>query len=150
LDKPYKIPRSTLVLVYTAAYEVLLIERADSPGFWQSVTGSQDPGETLRVTAARELQEETGIEVAPEDLVDWRQRNVFSIYPQFRHRYAPGITHNTEHVFAWQCQGHVAVRLNPREHLAFVWLPWQEAATRVTSWTNRAVIERLGRMKSEP
>jgi dihydroneopterin triphosphate diphosphatase len=138
--RPYKIPRSTLVLVYTHALEVLLIERADSPGFWQSVTGSQDAGETLRETAARELFEETGIRAGAGDLINWRQRNVFSIYPQFLHRYPPGTTHNTEHVFALEVPAPVAVTLAPAEHTGSVWLPWPIAAEKVRSWSNRRVI----------
>ena len=100
---PHKIPFSVLVLIHTSALEVLLIERADHPGFWQSVTGSLDPGETLRQTAVREVFEETGIAVAPEDLDDWQVENRYEIYPFFRHRYPPGVTHNTEHVFGLPC-----------------------------------------------
>ncbi|MFO1415605.1 MAG: dihydroneopterin triphosphate diphosphatase [Burkholderiales bacterium] len=140
----YKIPISVLVLVHTPDLSVLLLERADHPGYWQSVTGSQDAGETLGQTAVRELREETGIDAdAWGGLVDWRMSNVFEIYAQWSHRYAPGTTHNTEHVFALCVPHEVPVRVAPREHLQHVWLPWREAAAKCFSWTNRAAIEAL-------
>lgn len=140
MAKPPKIPVSTLVVVHTPALEVLLIERADRPGYWQSVTGSQDPGETLPETAAREVGEETGIVVRPGDLVDWQVTNRYEIYPIWRHRYAPGVTHNTEHVFSLCVEAGTAVRLAPEEHLAWRWLPHEAAAREVFSWTNRQAI----------
>ena len=135
-----KIPVSALVVIHTPALDVLLIERADHPGFWQSVTGSQHEGETLRETAIREVGEETGLAVARFALEDWNLQNVFEIYPVWRHRYAPGVTHNTEHVFGLRVPGRLPVRLEPREHLSSLWLPWQEAAERVFSWSNRKAI----------
>ena len=141
---PVKIPISTLALVHTPDLRVLLIERADAPGFWQSVTGSQEPGETLIETANRELYEETGLRAAAYGgLVDWRISNVYEIYPRWRHRYAPGITHNTEHVFALEVPEPVAVTLDPREHRGHVWLPWEEAAAKCFSWSNRDAIRML-------
>jgi dATP pyrophosphohydrolase len=137
---PHKIPVSTLVVIYTPQLDVLLLERADHPGFWQSVTGSQDEGETLAQTAAREVAEETGIEASRNELADWNLQNVFEIYPVWRGRYAPGVTHNTEHVFGLRVPGRVAVRVEPREHLAAEWVPWREAADRVFSWSNRKAI----------
>jgi dATP pyrophosphohydrolase len=140
----HKIPVSTLVVVYTADFRVLLIERADAPGYWQSVTGSQEPGETLLATATRELREETGIDAARHGGVrDWQMSNVYEIYPRWRHRYAPGTTQNTEHVFALEVPEPVPVRLEPREHRAFQWLPHEAAATACFSWTNRDAIRRL-------
>ena len=139
----YKIPVSTLVVVHTPALEVLLLDRADHPGFWQSVTGSQHPGEELRETAIREVQEETGIEAGRFDLEAWNLQNVYEIYPVWRHRYAPGVTHNTEHVFGLRLPGRVPVAVAPREHLAAAWLPWREAAERVFSWSNRNAILKL-------
>ncbi len=136
----HKIPVSTLVVIYTPALEVLLLERADRPGFWQSVTGSQDAGETLRQTAIREVAEETGIDAERHALTDWNLRNVYEIYPIWRHRYAPGVTQNTEHVFGLRLRVKVPVRVAPREHLASLWLPWSEAASRVFSWSNRKAI----------
>ena len=136
----HKIPVSTLVVIHTPALDVLLLERADRPGFWQSVTGSQDPGETLAQTAAREVLEETGIRAADHRLEDWNLQNVFEIYPVWRGRYAPGVTHNTEHVFGLRVPAGLPVRVEPREHLAAQWLPWREAADRVFSWSNRKAI----------
>jgi dihydroneopterin triphosphate diphosphatase len=138
--KPYKIPRSTLVLIYNDANEVLLIERADHPGYWQSVTGSQDEGETLQQTATREVMEETGIDAHAFELTDWQKQNEYEIYAIWRHRYAPGVTHNTEHIFGLRVQGRVPVTLNPREHLQHVWLPIDKAAAMCFSWTNRDAI----------
>ena len=140
----HKNPVSTLVLVYTADLRVLLLERADFPGFWQSVTGSQEDGESLLQTASRELKEETGIDAADYGgIVDWKVSNVYEIYPRWRHRYPEGTTHNTEHVFALELARPVPVRVNPREHLSHVWLPWQEAAPKCFSWSNREAIEAL-------
>ncbi len=138
-----KIPVSTLVVIHTAALDVLLIERADRPGFWQSVTGSQDPGETLRETAAREVGEETGIVARPGDLDDWMITNAYEIYPVWRHRYAPGVTHNTEHVFGLRLPVPQPVTLAPREHLRYAWLPWEAAAERCFSPSNAAAIRML-------
>jgi dATP pyrophosphohydrolase len=140
LPAPYKIPVSTLVVIHTPALEVLLLERADHPGFWQSVTGSQHEGEALRDTAIREVGEETGIDATRHKLEEWNLQNVFEIYPVWRHRFAPGVTHNTEHVFGLEVPGPVPVKVAPREHLSAVWLPWNEAAERVFSWSNRKAL----------
>lgn len=140
----YKTPISTLVLVYTPDLRVLLLERADFHGHWQSVTGSQEPGESLVETATRELREETGIDAsAYGGVVDLGVTNEYEIFPQWRHRYPAGTTHNTEHVFALEVPAPVPVILNPREHLAQEWLLWQEAAPKCFSWSNRAAIEQL-------
>ena len=143
----YKIPVSTLVVIHTPALEVLLLERADHPGFWQSVTGSQHEGEALRDTAIREVGEETGIDARKYPLEAWNLQNVFEIYPVWRHRFAPGVTHNTEHVFGLEVPGKLPVRVAPREHLAAQWLPWDEAAERVFSWSNRKAILMLPERK---
>ena len=138
-----KQPVSVLVVIHSATLDVLLLERADHPGYWQSVTGSRDGDETLRETALREVGEETGLEAARYDLTDWQQQNEYEIYPHWRHRYPPGVTRNTEHVFSLQVPRDVDVRLAPREHLDYVWLPWQEAAATVFSPSNRAAILQL-------
>jgi dATP pyrophosphohydrolase len=142
-----KIPVSTLVVIHTPKLEVLLLERADHPGFWQSVTGSQHEGEALRDTAIREVGEETGLDAARYRLEAWNLQNVFEIYPVWRHRFAPGVTHNTEHVFGLEVPEAVPVRVEPREHLASLWLPWNEAADRVFSWSNRKAILMLPERK---
>ena len=144
--RPFKIPRSVLVVIHTPALDVLLIERADKPGYWQSVTGSLDAeDEALDVTARREVLEETGIDVDRVGgvLRDWQQQNVYEIYATWRHRYAPGVTHNTEHVFGLTVPAGTPVVLNPREHLSHVWLPWPEAAARCFSPSNAEAIRRL-------
>jgi dATP pyrophosphohydrolase len=143
---PYKIPVSTLVVVHTPELRVLLLERADYPLQWQSVTGSQEPGETLAETAQRELKEETGLDAAAfGGVIDWQQQNVYEIFLRWRHRYAPGTTHNTEHVFGLEVPSPIAVTLNPEEHVRYEWLPWEEAAAKCFSWSNRAAIEELPR-----
>src|ERR1035437_1191565 len=101
--KHYKQPVSVLVVIYTTEREVLLLERADHPGYWQSVTGSRDAEETLVETAIREVREETGLDVRQYALTDWQSKNVYEIYPQWRYRYPPDITYNTEHVFGVVC-----------------------------------------------
>ena len=144
--RPYKIPRSVLVVIHTPALEVLLIERADRPGYWQSVTGSLDAeNEALAATARREVLEETGIDIdaAGGVLQDWQQRNVYEIFATWVHRYAPGVTHNTEHVFGLTVPAGTPVVLAPREHLAHQWLPWAEAAVRCFSPSNAQAICQL-------
>lgn len=139
----YKIPISVLVVIHTPDLQVLLIERADRPGFWQSVTGSQDEGETLRETAVREVAEETGLDAQAGVLTDWQMRNDFEIYQEWRWRYAPGVTHNTEHVFGLCMPRPVPVRLSPREHVAYEWMPYDRAAEKVFSWSNAKVLREL-------
>ena len=145
----FKIPESVLVVIHTTDLEVLLLDRADKPGFWQSVTGSKDAlDEPLLETCRREVAEETGIEIgdAPvhaDCLRDWHMRNVYDIYPEWQARYAPGVTRNTEHVFGLVVPRDQAIRLAPREHLRFEWLGWSAAADRCSSPSNAAAIRRL-------
>ena len=147
----YKIPVSVLVVVHTPALEVLLLERTEPPGFWQSVTGSQEEGETLLATAVREMKEETGLDIAPEALANWDKQNEFEIFRRWRNRYAPGVTHNTEHVFSLQVPGPVPVTLDPGEHTRYEWLPWREAAERVFSWSNAEALRELQqRVRRDP
>lgn len=145
----YKIPESVLVVVHTAALDVLLIRRADSADvFWQSVTGSKDAlDEPCEATALREVQEETGIDAFGPGCIlrDWNLENVYSIYPQWLHRYAPGVLLNTERVFSLEVPADTPVRLNPREHTAFAWWPWREAAERCYSPSNAEAILLLPR-----
>jgi dATP pyrophosphohydrolase len=139
----YKIPVSVLVLVHTPELEVLLLERADRPGFWQSVTGSQHEGESLAETAVRELREETGLDAGCYEFTDWHKQNCFEIYRTWRSRYAPGVTHNLEHVFGLCLPRTLPVTLEPQEHLRYEWLPWEAAAQKVFSWTNAEAIQEL-------
>lgn len=140
----YKTPISALVLIHTADLQVLIMERADKAGFWQSVTGSIEAGETPFDAALREVQEETGIDAGQYDLSDWQCSNVYDIYPHWRHRYAPGITQNTEHIFGLELPQPVPIQLEPTEHLRYEWVDWRVAAKRVFSWTNVDALRKLG------
>jgi len=138
-QRPFKIPESVLVVIYTPALDVLLIERADGMEHWQSVTGSKDRlDEPWAETAAREVVEETGIDVAAPGcaLTDWCLENVYDIWPQWRHRYAPGVVFNRERVFGLCVPADTPVMLSPREHVAHQWLPWRDAADRCFSASN--------------
>jgi len=147
----HKIPESVLVVIHTPALDVLLIERADKAGYWQSVTGSKDTlDEPLVETCVREVGEETGIVIGSgavplAALRDWQLVNLYEIYPVWRHRYAPGVTHNTEHVFGLAVPPGTPVTLNPREHLRYEWLPWREAADRCFSPSNAEAVLQLPR-----
>jgi dATP pyrophosphohydrolase len=165
VETNFKIPESVLVVIYTINLEVLLIERADKPGFWQSVTGSKDTLlESLMETAAREVKEETGIviedfhslkgigqsrkentasTIPTANLCDWKLSNVYEIYPVWRHRYAPGITHNTEHAFGLLVPRDIPITLAPREHVNYLWLPYREAADKCFSPSNAEAILQL-------
>lgn len=135
-----KKPVSVLVLIHTPDLQVLLLERTAHPGFWQSVTGSQEDDEELHDTARREAQEETGIVAAPEALIDWHISNRYEIFREWRHRYPEGISHNTEHVYSLCVPRATHVATAPDEHLTHLWLPWKEAADKVFSWSNRDAI----------
>jgi dihydroneopterin triphosphate diphosphatase len=149
--RPFKIPESVLVVIHTRELDVLLLERADAPGFWQSVTGSKDtPLESLIATCVREVGEETGIAIGSPAiplaaLVDWQLANVYDIYPQWQHRYAAGVTRNTEHVFGLCVPRDTPVRPAPREHLQYAWLDWRAAADRCFSSSNAEAILQLPR-----
>jgi dATP pyrophosphohydrolase len=142
----YKIPQSVLVVIYTPALDVLLIKRADADDFWQSVTGSKDtPEEPFVQTAVREVHEETGLDCSPgsplaKGLHDWSLENVYDIYPRWRHRYGPGVTRNTEHLFGLCVPTQLPIRLSPREHTAHQWLPYQQAAQACFSPSNAEAI----------
>ena len=143
----YKQPVSVLVVIYAAAPltgpDVLLLERADFPGSWQSVTGSREGNEMLSETAAREVFEETGLDSNLYKLTDWQMQNIYDIYPRWQHRYPPGTTQNTEHVFGLLLPQQIEVKISPREHLNYQWLPWNIAATKVFSPSNREAILQL-------
>lgn len=136
----HKQPLSVLVVIHTPRHDILLLERAAHPGFWQSVTGSREGEESLLATARREVLEETGIDTADGTLTDWRLANTYEIFPEWRHRYAPGVTRNVEHVFGLEIPERIVPRLSPDEHRDSVWLPWREAAEKCFSWSNRDAI----------
>ncbi|MDP2368990.1 dihydroneopterin triphosphate diphosphatase [Rhodoferax sp.] len=147
----YKIPQSVLVVIHTQGLDVLLIKRSDAQEFWQSVTGSKDrPHESYRETAQREVLEETGIDCRPgsplaDALVDWQLENVYDIYPRWQHRYPPGVTRNTEHLFGLLVPSDTAVTTDPREHTGYQWLPYAQAADRCFSSSNAEAILMLPR-----
>jgi dATP pyrophosphohydrolase len=142
---PPKLPVSVLVVVHTVAREVLLLERAGRAGFWQSVTGSLDrPDEAPAEAARREVREETAIEAPLAAFRRWNLLYTFEIFAHWRHRFVPGTTHNTEHVFSLELPERAAVALAPEEHVASLWLPWREAAAKCFSWSNRDAIMILG------
>ena len=137
----YKIPISVLVVIHTPDLQVLLIERADRPGFWQSVTGSVDSAdEPLTATAVREVGEETGLDATRYPLRNWNKQNQFEIFSRWSGRFAPGTTHNTERVFGLQLPASLPVTLAPAEHTRLQWLPWREAAGLCFSWSNRDAV----------
>ena len=142
----YKIPESVLVVIYTLQLEVLLIKRADHLNFWQSVTGSKDSeNESLLETAVREVEEETGIDALSGQMRDWGLSNVYDIYPQWLHRYPPGVTRNIEQVFGLCLAKRHPVSLSPREHTASLWLTYQDAAAKCFSPSNAEAILLLPR-----
>ena len=136
----FKRPVSVLVLIHTSDRQVLLLERAAHPGYWQSVTGSQEGEESPIETATREVKEETGISASKDSLIDWQLINEFEIFTEWRHRYAPGVTHNTEHVFSLEVPASQPVAITPKEHRNYQWLPLHEAAEKCFSWSNRDAI----------
>jgi dihydroneopterin triphosphate diphosphatase len=137
----YKIPESVLVVIHTRDLVVLLMERAGHPGFWQSVTGGRNaPDEPFATTAVREVAEETGIDATQYPLIDWQITNQFEIFLRWRNRYAPGVTHNTEHVFGLTLPAVQDIAMADQEHTAYKWLPWREAAAQTFSWSNRDAI----------
>jgi len=142
-----KIPISVLVVIYKSNRDVLLIERADRLGFWQSVTGSLDaPEEDLASAATREVFEETGIAVEKlpaGSLVNMHHQIEYTIYPEWRFRYANGVTRNIEHWFALQAPENIQIQLAPREHVAYQWLPFEEAAQKCFSPSNGEAILKL-------
>ncbi len=142
----YKIPISVLVVIHTLDLQVLLLERADHPSYWQSVTGSQHQGETLSQTAAREIAEETGLDAASFLLTDWNLLSKYEIFQEWRWRYAPEVTHNTEHAFGLLLPEPIPVTVSAREHLRYAWLPQQEAVEKVFSWSNAKAIRKLRHM----
>ncbi len=142
----FKTPISALVLIHTPDLHVLIMERADKAGFWQSVTGSIEGDETPLQASIREVFEETGLDATKYNLQDWQASNVYEIYPHWRYRYAPGVIENTEHLFGLELPSALPIKLALDEHVRYEWVDWREAATRVFSWTNVDALKRLGEM----
>lgn len=146
----YKQPVSVLVVIHTVAGEFLLIERATHPGYWQSVTGSREALDSdLSLTARREVFEETGLTPDQGCLTDWRISNRYEIFTEWRHRYAPGVDTNTEHLFSLCLPCKTEIRLAAHEHRAAIWLPADDAADRCFSWSNRDAIHLIRRHLSD-
>jgi dATP pyrophosphohydrolase len=147
----YKIPRSVLVVIHTIELQVLLLERAPWPGYWQSVTGSlAREDEPLVAAAVREVAEETGIDATRYALADWGIDNRYEIYSEWRWKYAPGVTHNVERVFGLTLPTAIEIVLAPAEHSRYLWLPWREAAEKCFSWSNRDAILMLPERSAPP
>ena len=140
----FKTPISALVLIHTPDLQVLIMERADKAGFWQSVTGSIEGNETPLQASIREVFEETGLDATKYNLQNWQASNVYEIYPHWRYRYAPSVIENTEHLFGLELPSPLPIKLAPDEHVRYEWVDWREAATRVFSWTNVDALKRLG------
>ncbi|MES2578966.1 MAG: dihydroneopterin triphosphate diphosphatase [Pseudomonadota bacterium] len=140
----FKTPISALVLIHTQDLQVLIMERADKAGFWQSVTGSIEGDETPNQAAIREVLEETGLNANQYDLQDWHTSNIYEIYPHWRHRYAPGVVENIEHLFGLELPKILPIKLAADEHTRYEWVDWREAANRVFSWTNIDALKKLG------
>ena len=140
-ERGFKRPESVLVVIYTRSRECLLLERAEPRGFWQSVTGSLRWDETPAECAVREVREETGL--SADGLRDAGHESVFPIFAEFRQRYAPGVELNLEHLWYLERPATEPVQIEPREHVAYEWLPIDAAIARVSSWTNREALENL-------
>lgn len=139
----FKKPISSLILIYSEDFKVLLMERADKKGFWQSVTGSLEENETPKDAAIREVFEETGINASHYHLEDWKLSHIYEIYKHWRYRYAPDVTHNTEHIFGLKVPANIAIQLSADEHVQYLWVDWRDAMDKVFSWTNVEAIKKL-------
>lgn len=143
MGKRLKRPESVLVVIHTATPDFLLLNRL-SPAFWQSVTGSMHWEETAPLeTAVREVEEETGLAVSPDQLQDWGHTSQFEILPQFSHRYADDVTHNREHLFSLCLETAVPITINPKEHSEYRWVDANQALEMTWSWSNRDGIQRV-------
>ena len=143
----YKIPISSLVVIYTKQLEVLLLSRSDRKDFWQSVTGSLEKKESPYDAAKREVLEETGIVAENYLLEDWKLNHEYKIYTHWQYRYGPGVHFNTEHIFGLELPKKIPITLAPNEHNDFKWVSLDEAKKLVFSWTNVKALEKLREIK---
>lgn len=149
-ERPYKRPESVLVVVYTGSGKVLLLRRADHPEFWQSITGSMEWDDATPVaTAVRELREETGIQVTAPQLRDWHLQQRYVLFPQWRHKYAPEVSENTEHFFSLELAQEIPIVVSPKEHCEYLWVPFEQALEQVFSWTNRDALRMLMQARAD-
>lgn len=146
--RKYKIPVSSLIVIYTKKNDILLLSRADKKDYWQSVTGSLEPEESPYEAARREVFEETGINPNQYDIQDWNLNHEYEIFTHWRHRYPPNVSKNTEHIFGMELPRKMAIKIAPREHLEYKWVGIEEAKSKVFSWTNRKALEKLCEIKS--
>ena len=144
----YKRPESVLVVIHTPDLQILMLERAKHPGYWQSVTGSREAGESFTATAIREVAEETGLKIHVAQLRAWPGENVYEIMPEWKHRFAPDVTHNRERVFSLCLPSPCEIRTAPDEHRAWRWVPCDEAAALCFSASNREAILALKAARS--
>jgi dATP pyrophosphohydrolase len=145
----YKQPRSVQVVIFTDApgerHYLLLKRVASHGGFWQSVTGSLEEGETHRQAAVREVSEETGIDSSENNLIELGVINTFEIAPQWRGKYAPGVIHNEEVCFALKVDW-CEVLVDSLEHVAYQWEPYKRAMAMLYWESNKrafAAVKRL-------
>ena len=134
----YKNNQSVLVVIYAeSTYRVLMLQRQDDPSFWQSVTGTLETNETPRETAIREVWEEVGLKIEENStaLFDCKESIEFEIFPYFRYKYAPNVTHCREHWFLLAMEQEFEPRLS--EHLAYQWVS-PEKAIQMTKSSNNA------------
>ncbi|OCG04658.1 dihydroneopterin triphosphate diphosphatase [Gilliamella sp. wkB112] len=140
----FKKPESVLVVIYCqTTMRCLMLQRIDDPNFWQSVTGSMEDNERPYDTAVREIFEETGIDIIKQDLtlLDAKHTVEFDIFPQFQHRYAPGIKVNKEHWFYLPLLSEMTPVLT--EHLAYQWLSISDAINLTLSPNNGEAIGKI-------
>lgn len=138
-----KLPHSVLVVIHTTDLHILLLERVAPSGFWQSITGSLEPGESWLDAALRETHEETGLSLDATQLIDWQVSNRYPIPPAFLARYPADVRHNQERLFSYRVPDPFTPRLSAREHTQSLWLPPAEALDRASSWTNQDAIRLL-------
>ena len=139
----YKNNQSVLVVIYAKdTNRVLMLQRQDDPDFWQSVTGTIESGETPKNTAIRELWEEVRLDISENStaLFDCKESIEFEIFPHFRYKYAPNVTHCHEHWFLLAMEQEFEPVLS--EHLAYRWVSPEQAIQMTKSSNNAEAIRK--------